>query len=90
MVQNMSTFICPQCHHQTSIFGSTGAKKACEEHKLHFLGDVPLHERICEDADRGKPTVVAEPGSKNAEAFGIIAKGVMERLEDMRRQKSLE
>ena len=86
----MSTFICPQCHHQTSIFGSTGAKKACEEHKLHFLGDVPLHERICEDADRGKPTVVAESGSENAEAFEMIARGVMERLEEMRRSKSLE
>ena len=84
MVQNMSTFICPQCSHQTSIFGSLGAKKACEEQNLHFLGDVPLHERICDDADRGKPTVVAEPGSKNAEAFSMIAKGVIERLEGIK------
>ena len=83
MVQNMSTFICPQCHHQTSIFGSTGAKKACEKHDLYFLGDVPLHEKICDDADRGKPTVVAEPGSKNAEAFENIANRVLRRLESV-------
>ena len=76
----MSTFICPQCNHETSIFGSTGAKKASETHGIHFLGDVPLHEKICDDADRGKPTVVSEPGSKNAEAFARMAKGVQERL----------
>lgn len=81
MVQNMSTFICPQCSHQTNIFGFKGVKKACEEHKLHFLGDVPLHERICDDADRGKPTVAAEPGSQNAGAFESIAKEVIGRLE---------
>ena len=81
MVQNMSTFICPQCNHQTNIFGFKGARKACEEHNLHFLGDVPLHERICDDADRGKPTVAAEPGSQNASAFDSIAKEVIGRLE---------
>ena len=80
MIQNMSTYICPQCHHQTSIFGSMGAQKACEKNNLPFLGDVPLHERICEDADRGKPTVVAEPGSSNARAFESIAREVLERL----------
>ena len=76
----MSTFLCPQCNHQTHIFGSAGARKACEKHALHFLGDIPLHERICDDADRGKPTVVAEPESNNAKAFEGIAKGVMDRL----------
>lgn len=80
MVQNMSTFICPQCSHETSIFGSTGAQKAAETHNLHFLGDIPLNERICDDADKGKPTVVSQPGSKNADAFASIAKGIEEQL----------
>ena len=77
----MSTFVCPRCNHETSIFGSEGARKASETHKLHFLGDVPLHERICDDADGGKPTVVSEPGTKNADAFALIAKGVSKQLE---------
>lgn len=84
MVQNMSTFICPQCSHETSIFGSTGARKAAETQHIHFLGDVPLHQSICDDADRGKPTVVSEPGTKNADAFAFIAKGVNDQLQKER------
>ena len=80
MVQNMSVFMCPRCNHETSIFGSTGARKASETQNIHFLGDIPIHERICDDADKGKPTVVSEPGSKNADAFAFIARGVQEQL----------
>src|SRR5882757_9610376 len=64
MVQNMSLFTCPHCHNSTHIFGShSGVTHACEEHGINFLGDIPLHASICDDADRGKPTVVAEPDS---------------------------
>ena len=78
MVQNMSLFTCPHCEHRTHIFGSRsgGVARACQEHGVEFLGDVPLHARICDDADRGVPTVVAEPGSVRAEAFIGIAEEV--------------
>jgi ATP-binding protein involved in chromosome partitioning len=49
---------------------------ACEEHRIKFLGDVPLHASICDDADRGKPTVVSEPESDRAKAFMAIAEEV--------------
>ncbi|KAH8816162.1 nucleotide binding protein-like protein [Xylogone sp. PMI_703] len=74
MIQNMSLFVCPHCHNSTHIFGShAGVTHACEKHGVKFLGDVPLHPRICDDADRGKPTVVSEPDSERAEAFMNIA-----------------
>lgn len=76
MVQNMSVFICPQCNHSTHIFGSEGVAQACVKHDVPFLGDVPLHASICDDADRGKPTVVAEPGSGRAQAFVAIAERI--------------
>ena len=38
-----------------------------------MLGDIPLHAEICEDADRGKPTVVAKPNSPQGEAFTELA-----------------
>ena len=46
---------------------------ACLEHDIDFLGDVPLHASICQDADKGKPTVVAKPESHRARAFMEIA-----------------
>lgn len=73
MIQNMSVFNCPNCNHSTHIFGSEGVRKACEKHDVPFLGDLPLHASICDDADRGKPTVVAEPESPRAKAFTAIA-----------------
>ncbi|KAI9826595.1 MAG: hypothetical protein M1832_006191 [Thelocarpon impressellum] len=74
MVQNMSVFTCPHCAESTHIFGAEGVVRECAKHDVAFLGDIPLHASICSDADKGVPTVVAEPGSTHAEAFVGIAK----------------
>ena len=74
MVQNMSLFTCPHCQNSTHIFGAhSGVTMACEKHDIEFLGDIPLHASICDDADRGKPTIVSEPDSDRAKAFMSIA-----------------
>ncbi|APA08572.1 hypothetical protein sscle_04g033420 [Sclerotinia sclerotiorum 1980 UF-70] len=81
MVQNMSLFTCPHCQKSTHIFGShSGVTHACREHGIEFLGDIPLHASICDDADRGKPTVVAEPESERAKAFMSITELVGKRI----------
>ena len=76
MIQNMSVFMCPNCNHATHIFGSEGVSKTCADQNIELLGDVPLDARICDDADRGKPTVVAEPESKRGNAFAEIAERI--------------
>uniref|UniRef100_A0A4W6CLM7 Iron-sulfur cluster transfer protein NUBPL n=1 Tax=Lates calcarifer TaxID=8187 RepID=A0A4W6CLM7_LATCA len=63
LVQNMSVFQCPNCNHQTHIFGSDGARQLAETLGVQFLGDVPLHLNIREMSDRGKPVVVSSPDS---------------------------
>ncbi|KAF4554389.1 Iron-sulfur protein IND1-like protein [Elsinoe fawcettii] len=80
MVQNMSAFTCPTCNSTHSIFGHEGVKRKCADMGIDLLGDLPLHPQICEDADRGKPTVVAEPDSVRAKAFGDLAGKVRDRL----------
>ena len=81
MVQNMSLFTCPHCQESTHIFGThSGVTHACGEYGVPFLGDIPLHASICDDADRGKPTVVSEPESARAQAFMAIAKKVGEEI----------
>ena len=70
VVQNMSVFCCPGCGEETHVFGRTEkTKKVCGEMGMEFLGDVPLHPRIGEDGGRGKPTVVGDPGGREAEVF---------------------
>ncbi|KAI9800903.1 MAG: hypothetical protein M1833_003040 [Piccolia ochrophora] len=76
MIQNMSHFTCPHCNTPTAIFGHAGVARECETHGLELLGDIPLHASICDDADRGMPTVVAEPGSERAAAFENVAERV--------------
>lgn len=81
MVQNMSVFICPNCNHSTHIFGSEGVSRTCASQGIELLGDLPLDARICDQADRGKPTVVAEPESSRGEAFLGIAQKIAARIE---------
>lgn len=79
MVQNMSVFTCPNCAHKTPIFGERhrgGVERACEREGIEFLGDVPLHKEICDDADRGLPTVVSEPRSERGRLFMELARRV--------------
>jgi len=82
MVQNMSLFTCPHCQNSTHIFGThSGVTHACEKYGIKFLGDIPLHASICDDADRGKPTVVSEPDSDRAKVFMRIAEEVEAKLD---------
>ena len=81
MVQNMSVFCCPKCGHSTHVFGSEGVARTCEGHGIELLGDIPLDAQICDDADRGKPTVVAEPESARGGAFMGIAEKIGRQIE---------
>ncbi|KAI4721263.1 P-loop containing nucleoside triphosphate hydrolase protein [Aureobasidium sp. EXF-10727] len=81
MVQNMSAFTCPNCSTTHSIFGREGVIKKCDEMNIKLLADIPLHPSICEDADRGKPTVVAEPDSVRAQVFKDLAADLREQLQ---------
>jgi len=78
LVHNMSLFKCPHCNGETHVFGSNErVERMCSEHKIDFLGDIPLHPNIGEDGEKGKPTVVAEPESERAAAFLKIAGDIM-------------
>lgn len=81
LVQNMSLFTCPHCQTDTAVFGANERVKIlCRDHAIELLGDIPLHPRIGDDADRGKPTVVAEPESGRAAAFLGIAQAVASKV----------
>ena len=60
MVENMSGFICPDCDKRYDIFGSGGAKRAAEEAKIPFLGEVPITMAIREQGDQGQTPAIFE------------------------------
>lgn len=81
MVQNMSYFICPNCDHESHIFGSDGAKREAEKYGLQILGSIPLKEDICIQSDKGKPVVVSHPDLNLSKPYIEIAESVISKLE---------
>jgi ATP-binding protein involved in chromosome partitioning len=76
VVENMSIHVCSNCGHAEPIFGAGGAEKMCRDYNVPFLGALPLDIRIREQADSGRPTVVADPDSAVALAYREIARKV--------------
>ncbi len=88
IVENMSLHICTKCGHESHIFGEGGAQRMASDHKVEVLGQVPLDIRIREQADSGKPTVVADPGSRIAEIYRAIARRVAVRIAERQQDHS--
>ena len=88
IVENMSTHICSQCGHEEHIFGAGGGEKMCADHNTEFLGSLPLDIHIREQADSGKPTVVADPDGKLSKVYKQIARRVAVKIADMAQDHS--
>src|SRR6266536_5504190 len=66
IVENMSHFTCPHCHHEIDIFSKGGAERTAAQFNIPFLGSVELIPAIREGGDRGMPVALAGPKSPNA------------------------
>jgi len=73
LVENMSTFVCANCGHETHIFGHGGAKATAEKLGVPFLGEIPLMPIVRETSDAGTPIVDYDPTSAEARAFIAVA-----------------
>src|SRR6201994_1691391 len=80
IVENMSTFVCPNCGHESHIFGHGGARAEARKMGVPFLGEIPLVPLIRQTSDAGKPIVVEAPDSAEAEAFRAVARAVVTSL----------
>jgi ATP-binding protein involved in chromosome partitioning len=54
IIENMSTFICPNCGHEEHIFGHGGAEEEAKKAGLEFLGGIPLDKAIRQKSDEGR------------------------------------
>jgi ATP-binding protein involved in chromosome partitioning len=85
IVENMSTHICSNCGHAEAIFGSGGGERMCADFGVDFLGALPLTMAIREQADSGRPTVVAQPDGVEAAIYKNIARKVAVRVAETAR-----
>ena len=76
IVENMAAFVCPNCGHESHIFGHGGARAEAERLEVPFLGEVPLTMAIRETSDEGRPVVATDADGAQA----TIYRGIAEKL----------
>jgi ATP-binding protein involved in chromosome partitioning len=76
IVENMAIYCCPNCGHTEHIFGADGGKRMAAQYGVEHLGSLPLALSIREQADSGRPTVVADPAGEIAELYKAVARRV--------------
>ena len=81
IVENMSHFTCPHCHHEIDIFSKGGAERTAQQFNVPFLGSIELIPSIREGGDRGLPVALAGPKSPQASEFYGVAEKLMLRAE---------
>ncbi len=80
VVENMATHICSQCGHEEHIFGEGGGKRIADDYQTVLLGALPLDLAIRQQADAGKPTVVADPDGAITQTYRHIARQMAAQL----------
>ena len=54
LIENMSSFICPDCSKSYDIFGKGGAKEYAQQDNIPFLGEIPLNISLRKRGDAGE------------------------------------
>ena len=73
IIENMSYFVCGNCHHEADIFGHGGGEQMATDFGIPFLGRIPIYQPIREGSDAGVPLMISEPESPSGKAFMAAA-----------------
>lgn len=80
IIENMSAFVCPNCGHESHIFGHGGARDTAHQLGCDFLGEIPLVPTIRATSDEGTPITATAPDGPEARSFLAVAQRVAEKL----------
>ncbi|MDJ0992380.1 MAG: Mrp/NBP35 family ATP-binding protein [Dinoroseobacter sp.] len=71
LIENMSSFCCPECGHEAHIFGHGGVRAEAERIGVPFLGELPISLETRLAGDGGAP--IATGDSPEADAYARLA-----------------
>jgi len=86
IVENMSSFRCPDCGSDHDIFGAGGGKAFAAENDLPFLGSLPLDPSVRTGGDGGEPVVLDD--GETADAFRVMTENVADMAGVVRRREA--
>ncbi|RKF13498.1 iron-sulfur cluster carrier protein ApbC [Roseovarius spongiae] len=76
LIENMSTYVCPECGHEAHIFGHGGVQAEAKRLDLPFLGALPIDLEMRLAGDAGTP--VAAGNGPMAEAYAALAQRLID------------
>ena len=76
MIENMSSFVCPECGHEAHPFGEGGVAAEAQKLGVPLLGSLPLDLETRLAGDSGRP--VALEGGVQAQAYDALADRLIE------------
>ena len=76
LIENMSTYICPNCGHEAHIFGHGGVAAEAMKLNLPFLGELPLNLEVRMAGDAGTP--IAATDSPLGEPYARLARRLID------------
>jgi len=80
LIENMSHFICPECKHESDIFGKGGGEDLATEMNMPFLGRIPIEEPIRAGGDSGVPIMISKPDGVASRALASAAERVAQQV----------
>jgi ATP-binding protein involved in chromosome partitioning len=83
LVENMSAFVCPHCHHEIDVFSKGGGERTAKQFGLSFLGSIDLDPEIRRAGDTGAPLVL-QGENEHSKSFYDFARTVIERAREAR------
>ncbi|MGH9524485.1 MAG: Mrp/NBP35 family ATP-binding protein [Terriglobales bacterium] len=84
IVENMSFFTCPHCHHEVDIFSKGGGQRTAEQFALPFLGQIEIDPDIRKGGDSGNPVTLAGESGEHAKSLYEFAHRVRDRVQEVR------
>jgi ATP-binding protein involved in chromosome partitioning len=60
LIENMSTYVCPNCGHEAHIFGHGGVAEEAARIGVPFLGEIPLSLDVRLAGDAGTPVALGD------------------------------
>ncbi|AKF25424.1 sodium:proton antiporter [Sulfurovum lithotrophicum] len=73
IIENMSGFICPECHTESDIFGMGTTEPVAKEYDTHVIARIPIEPEIRVGGDTGMPVTYHKPDSETAKRYQAAA-----------------
>ena len=90
VIENMSHFLCPHCHHEIDIFSKGGVERTAKQFGVPYLGAVELDPDVRKGGDTGLPAVLGGEDSPHAKSFFAFARQIAQSAAEHKTESVIE